>query len=516
MKQVGQSQDDLNKYFLDEIELLRNELTLIMAKIEFDSEANNGLSSSKSRVNSALGKNYKKLIEDLSLSIPKIRHVDQLQVSDKEILSRFKRLWIYKIYRKFFYRSRFIRQMVEMAWRTLFPLYVKTLNKLNYTIYSKNKFPLVSFLEWASAYGIDRKKYSDKETLLTPFPRYFPQQAKDVLITPHQSYIFPEIYMCSIPVAVVTGGSNLIKTSRGVIHHDLYDFTTDYTSEELHGRNVIDPANKSIYWLVYDGQYAYVPVAATFLDACAVNYAHWITEVLPKLALFCLEDAYKDIPIIVNDGLHHNIMASIIVLAGQREVITLPVGRELKVGKLYSLSTIGYVPFDRRRPDSVLHNHGMFSPFALKRMSGVIKNQLKIKEGNAEKIKIFIRRNSGARKCLNANEIEGALVKRGFLVISPEELTFSEQVELFSKADIVVGATGAALANMVFCEPQAKVVILVANCNKLSYWYWQNIACATGLNFTYVVARENQTQIHDDYIIELQDVLCALDEFKQN
>ena len=45
-----------------------------------------------------------------------------------------------------------------------------------------------------------------------------------------------------------------------------------------------------------------------------------------------------------------------------------------------------------------------------------------------------------------------------FVSVNLGEISFSDQVNLFNKADCVVGLHGAGFANIVFCEPGTKIV----------------------------------------------------------
>jgi capsular polysaccharide biosynthesis protein len=118
------------------------------------------------------------------------------------------------------------------------------------------------------------------------------------------------------------------------------------------------------------------------------------------------------------------------------------------------------------------------------------------------------------RKILNESEIEDLFQKRGFTTVEAERLTFSEQVALFSQADILVGGSGAAMANLVFCPPTTKILIFISKFPDTSYWYWQNIACAIGNRVTYVLGPIEQNKsagIHADYSINPADALNALE-----
>ena len=113
----------------------------------------------------------------------------------------------------------------------------------------------------------------------------------------------------------------------------------------------------------------------------------------------------------------------------------------------------------------------------------------------------------------NAQEIEDRLVACGFDVVEPEKLTFAGQVALFSSAAVVVGATGAAFANLVFCRPDCRVVILIAELEGTSYYYWQNIASACGGRVCYVLGQIEERRfrsIHSDFRVDPDDVLAAV------
>jgi hypothetical protein len=73
--------------------------------------------------------------------------------------------------------------------------------------------------------------------------------------------------------------------------------------------------------------------------------------------------------------------------------------------------------------------------------------------------RIFIRRTT-TRGIANADEIEAFATQQGFEIHAMEDLTVMEQIELFRHAAFVIGAHGAALANLIFCPPGAKVIEL--------------------------------------------------------
>ena len=122
--------------------------------------------------------------------------------------------------------------------------------------------------------------------------------------------------------------------------------------------------------------------------------------------------------------------------------------------------------------------------------------------------KIFLRRNSNYRKLENSAEIEAVLSEYGYVVVDPEKLDFLQQVALFSQADSIIGPTGAAFANVVFCKPDTKITILITRSNVVPYWYWQNMACASGKTVEYVLSEKMyQNEIHSDFTVNAAELI---------
>ena len=98
------------------------------------------------------------------------------------------------------------------------------------------------------------------------------------------------------------------------------------------------------------------------------------------------------------------------------------------------------------------------------------KQFLKVKEKNTKfPKKIYINRKDSVydskniRKIINENEVIEYLEKKGFVSIVLSELSFKDQIKLFSYADFITGLHGAGYANIVFCNPNTKILELKPN-----------------------------------------------------
>jgi capsular polysaccharide biosynthesis protein len=339
----------------------------------------------------------------------------------------------------------------------------------------------------------------------TPAPKVSPVEDQALLGWPHDYYMFPPIYIAQLGSAQIYGGTNLIFTEDSAICHDLYDFELDYSSEELHGRHIIDAKKNRVHLLRKDTNPTILPIAAAFVDACAPNYAHWLTEVLPRIAVFCSIEKYVDVPIIVDDGLHPNIMESLAVIAGKdREIIVLPTGKAISVDTLYMTSATGYVQFDQRHNGLTTNFHGVFSPQALELVRDLVLPFAEDLPHQEFPKKIYLRRTSMSRKVLNSKKIEEFLVDNGYVVVEPENLTFIQQVALFSKAESIIGPSGAALVNLVFSPPSSDFQILIGKSPATNYWYWHSMArsCENSVNYVFGKLLNDQGGIHADYTVD--------------
>jgi hypothetical protein len=67
--------------------------------------------------------------------------------------------------------------------------------------------------------------------------------------------------------------------------------------------------------------------------------------------------------------------------------------------------------------------------------------------------RVYISRPKTAGRCvINEDEVLAALKPFGFVAYTPENMSFVDEVRLFSQAEIVVAAHGSGLANIIFAQ----------------------------------------------------------------
>lgn len=95
------------------------------------------------------------------------------------------------------------------------------------------------------------------------------------------------------------------------------------------------------------------------------------------------------------------------------------------------------------------------------------------------------RRKVSYRKIPNESVLEDKLIKLGFESIDPENYSVAEQARLFSEASCIISPHGAALTNLVFCQPGTKVIELLhpASVNTM---FWA-LSETMGLEYHYLL-----------------------------
>jgi Glycosyltransferase 61 len=386
------------------------------------------------------------------------------------------------------------------------------LDKLRRIVLTR-KIPLISLSSFQDTRRGNVVPLKAPEYVAMRIPMTYPRESQFKVAFSGEGFEFPDIKLFQIDCAQVSGRSNLIVTRDGMLHHGLYRFSHDFTSEELHGKIKIFPHKSAVKILARRNIKHQLVTGAMFADSCGFNYAHWLTEVLPRINLFCRANNDPRVQLIVDAGLHPNIESSLSAVSGNlHPIVRLEDGESAEVERLFVVSPTGYIPFERRLGPVDGHLHGTFSPHAFaclrERLAGVLNPSVK-----PLPTKFFLQRKSGMRKILNEHEVESALVQRGFTVVEPEQLTFSEQYHLFSRAEIVAGATGAAFANLIFCRPHTKLVICLADHPHMIYGYWQAMAAAVGCQVTYVscaIQGSSLMGIHSDFSVNIPDLVEAV------
>ena len=424
------------------------------------------------------------------------------QFLDIQSLKDFKFLTFYYKYLKNIKCIRiFCIQSYFVFVKFYFIVFINILNK------KENKYKLIKMQDFALKHKLNKSVLFKKTLTKYLEPYVLSENLENIKNFTAKNFITSEdVYLIKIKDANVIGQSNIVFADQNAIHHDLFNCKLDFTSEELHNIFSIRVNKGEVKIPLNYYNRSYIDEAASFVDAVAKNYAHWTTEVLPRIVAFCKNSKYKNVPLILNDSLHPNMMSSLKRIIGSRNLILLPKNHLIQVKNLYLLSVAGFVSFERRNLKKPESTTGSYNNLAIKL---VRKNFLSALTGNKKKWpeKIFIRRNSNYRNLINSKEIEKLLIKKGFSIVELGNQSFVNQAALFYNAKTIIGSYGADFANLIYANPKSNIIMLCSDNEANNYQYWPNISSLIGIKITYIVGKcvepriEGRWAMHTDYSI---------------
>ena len=106
--------------------------------------------------------------------------------------------------------------------------------------------------------------------------------------------------------------------------------------------------------------------------------------------------------------------------------------------------------------------------------------------------RIFVDRPLSPRRVVNRAEIEPVLERHGIDVVEPSTFSAVDQIEMFRRAELVVGVTGSGLANAVFSRG-AHIVELLPGQELLPHFFY--LAAAKGLPYSHVPAPPDRLRL---------------------
>lgn len=244
---------------------------------------------------------------------------------------------------------------------------------------------------------------------------------------------------------------------------------------------------------------------AVITQAGTWNYYHWMTEVLPKLAMLEQADITYDYLYLPLD---RSYMKETIELLGiDHEIIIDPNGLHkcIQADELIVPSLVCSFCYTPRFAIDFLREN--FIPLAQKSV-----------DHDRFAKRIFIsRRKASSRKIKNEDEVFALFEQYGFVRYNLEELSILEQVMLFYHAEFIAGEHGAGLTNIIFAQRKAHLIEIFQAREDATYWY---LSQEVGLQHTCIKTIEFDTRKGDSLnsgfvnskipLESIQDVLVNL------
>lgn len=341
--------------------------------------------------------------------------------------------------------------------------------------------------------------------------------------------VHPAIYYATVTDYKMIGGAAFPIIQNKSVRHQYFSPECWETSEQAMMCCYIREEQNLIGYTYINSYHHYKSSVINLVGNGSYNFAHWMTEFLPQLVL--LRNAAVDLSgykILVDSRAFPSMLEALSLLGvSDEQLINIDELTFNDFPEALWVSPVANVVF--QRPKAILSSehdkltepsHTIFHPEVLRITRDTFLGLTLEQPYDAAPEKIFIKRFPGrryhARSIINEYAIQHKLEAEGFVSIEPSRLTFTEQIKLFSKAKYIVGASGAALLNMIWAPQGAKVIVLMNDSKVANYWYFSNIAFSVGHQLSYVLGKiDNTGNWHDihhaDFEIDVGAVVSALE-----
>lgn len=315
----------------------------------------------------------------------------------------------------------------------------------------------------------------------------------------------PDIVLSKLQhVTIASNSDYIINSQENVVANDYCAENYDFNKTYVDGITLA-------YWgkcclIKYFKSQQLIPSGIMLNGKFSFNYYHNIYENLIRLLL--IEDFNitipQEIPLIIDkEILNFNSLKIIFehfILKTKRKYIAIERNIEYKVDELYHFTSINQLTPQHINPSIQKPYDFLFDKTYIERYS---KELLTLMSKNKYPKRIFISRKNIKKRNFNEDEVFEVLRPLGFVKISPETLSFEDQIALFNGADFVIGGSGAAFTNMLFSPKGCKCVIIIGRTGNPSTCF-NAPAIINGAYVQYFQSPENFDKgIHENFSVDI-------------
>lgn len=233
------------------------------------------------------------------------------------------------------------------------------------------------------------------------------------------------------------------------------------------------------------------------------NFYHFLTDVLPRFGVF--EDAMPDVKVdAIYAPAHAGWQRTLLEMAGLGDIKVLPASGESAVRATRLIAP------------SLTNTHEV----APKATVAWLRERLPAKDVADRSRRIYVTRGMTprTRRVSDEERLLPMLEQRGFVSVSPEKLSPQEQIDVFAAADVIVAPHGAALTNLLWIHPGARVLELF-HPGYVNAAFWSITEAIGDIRYEYLVGEGAErfgpgspmNKIQADIEIPADEIIAAVD-----
>jgi capsular polysaccharide biosynthesis protein len=247
----------------------------------------------------------------------------------------------------------------------------------------------------------------------------------------HRQYTLDETFTCEISDVKLVGQLGLIVTSANEI-----------IAQSINQGGVKGAELTLLQHLPLRPTTHYSGTIVSLLGFATDNYSHWLLDTLPRLSLLPEDDTTFQVVVRADRSAFHDESLHLLGISAERV-------HSMALPSVSAERILLCCPGPKIVRHNAVHLHALRN--RLMRAVGVEHAQQPSR-------RIYISRAKASRPLVNESEIGPVLRNYGFETVYCEELTFADQIRLFAEAEIILGAHGAGVCNLLFAKPGALVL----------------------------------------------------------
>jgi len=326
--------------------------------------------------------------------------------------------------------------------------------------------PVLSFEEYCADKGNDAMyKVLFESREIDVYPVTFVGQRKaDTLKT-----IAHPQYMARVSNACVYGGTNVVTAGGYILYDMLRDSKYRVTDVGLFlWRHCANERVRPIkifgrFLTVKESKTVPLDGAISLLGNYSWNYYHFMYEFVQKLYLVEAASLPSNLPLLVDSVVKEVPQFREILNAFFKGKDFVFVDRNVAyiLKKLYYPSFVHQIPPNFWDIKQLKAEDVYFDKDGLSFLRDKCLEYASVVEKKYPH-NFFISRKVSKNRQYNEDELIEIAQRYGYVVVHPEEMTVKEQFAMFSRAESIIAASGAALTNILCCKAGCKILVLTA------------------------------------------------------
>ncbi|MBS1549576.1 MAG: glycosyltransferase family 61 protein [Bacteroidetes bacterium] len=329
-------------------------------------------------------------------------------------------------------------------------------------------------------------------------PKTFETKAKimDVALNPVEVFGLKNVY-------VLPDSTSFLSTNLKTLYfEEVVPFSNDFTLM-YHSKNLLFHSEKMAK--VDNLPKVKINREALFLSGnFSFNYFHFLIEILSRLEFADKIPNFKDLLIVTSEKVEavENMKTLLSFFLPHHKVQFLSENHYYQFPVLWHISYPNVVVPNVGEGEEYRAEFVKFSPQSVDFVRTTCLRNLDEKQVKIQAIsKIFLARKSEFRK-YNEPELLQVAERYGFQAVYLEDLNMHEQIFLMQNADFVLGPSGAAWTNVIFCSPgKAKGLLWLANVWK-DFSVFSTLAELSDFDLYHWRFGDDALGFHDDYVLD--------------